>query len=276
MSQYIALLFFLISKVALANPESTECFSSKEPVPFAYCISSGNHRVLYEFHGRGEDERSWSSKWTYPALIRQAWQENSVDRPTVVSVSFGSLSLMVAKNSSPLSGRLELFEDVFLPQIENQLGFVPEERLAIGESMGGFYAMQVALRHRELFSKLVLLCPALATISPFASLADMQAYIKRNHAKNWRVFSAMAHARFFMPTPNDWQQADVFSWLDDIDPANFPEIYISAGGHDEFGFFEGAEKFADAATNRGFSVQWNPMWGDHCAVDVSSVVEFLK
>lgn len=50
---------------------------------------------------------------------------------------------------------------------------------------------------------------------------------------------------------------------------------ISCGLYDKYGNFEGSQIFVDRARARGLKVQWRPLYGGHCVIDVPSVADFL-
>jgi len=58
--------------------------------------------------------------------------------------------------------------------------------------------------------------------------------------------------------------------------ATYPALYLSNGLYDSYGNFEGTEKLAWVAEERGVETQWHPMYGGHCSIDASSLAAFLK
>jgi pimeloyl-ACP methyl ester carboxylesterase len=266
----------LLSPIAQAKGPGPDCHQIRDPVPFSYCIAPGTDTVLYQFHGRGQSEQTWFGQHTYARLLREALDQNPRMRPTVITVSFGSLALMVPQSDSPRSGLLEHFIEQLLPEMEDALGFVPKHRLLLGESLGGFNALQVALFHGPLFAKLALLCPAVSTTSPHAPLREVFDYIQRTGANPIRAMSAFAHARAYIPDHATWQQISPFALMDRVQALHFPKIYLSAASQDGFGFFEGAQILASTAEKQNLDLTWHPLFGEHCSVDIASLSQFLS
>jgi len=102
---------------------------------------------------------------TTPSQVRSEWAKNHERVPTVISVSFGPVWLLAEKNGSPYSGLLNAFTEKVMPMLEAQLGGLHGRRLIVGESMGGFNTLQVALKTR-LFAKAAALCAPMAGVSP--------------------------------------------------------------------------------------------------------------
>jgi len=80
----------------------------------------------------------------------------------------------------------------------------------------------VALKTR-LFAKAAALCAPMAGVSPFASPADVDAYVKSSRAYAYylntqpnlvaeSVKKSIQLAQTFYPTPEDWQRAIPCNW----------------------------------------------------------------
>ncbi len=275
---FVVLIF--VSSLAWAEPATTQnCGQFDMGAEGKYCITvtegSQNPDVLYFFHGRKKGEKAWmDAQW--PQRVRQAW---GLGAPTVVTVSFGGNWLLVDKNSRKRSGLYDVFANRVLPFMEEQIEvFSPGatgRRLLMGESMGGYNAAQMYLRMPKFFSRAVLVCPAIATVSPFAGVKASLSYIKRTGASLMKVFIGHMVSRLFMPDHEAWEKNDPLELVQNID-SSYPPLFVSAGSEDTYGFFEGAEKFAEIAKEKGVDSSFELVEGGHCSFNPNSVTKFLK
>lgn len=277
----LAALLLVVGTAAFATEPArlaADCGAAKAgPVSWKFCVytetGSRNQDVLYYFHGRGLDEKAWGDDGYYTGMVRKAWQAHGAGAPTVIAISFGKDWLLVPKNKSPYSGLLDAFTAAVVPTMEARIGGVKGRRILLGESMGGFNGTAVALR-TTLFAKAALLCPPMTTLSPFATEAEIVAFIERTKASPEKVRGAIQLSRAFLPEPADYDAASPLQLAEKASSAT-PPLYVSCGSYDEYGFFEGAERFAATARARGTKVAWRPLQGGHCAVDIESVAAFL-
>ena len=56
---------------------------------------------------------------------------------------------------------------------------------------------------------------------------------------------------------------------------HFPALYLSCGLYDKYGNFEGTEALANLAILKGVKTHWHPLYGGHCAIDITSLADFL-
>lgn len=284
----LSLVVFATQLVAADPSLVKKCETFKEPLPWAYCsfktVGSQNPDVLYHFHGKGLNENAWNDEKPgelpyYPQLIRDEWKRRGFEPPTVITISFPGYPipawLLVEKNTSPLSGLFEVMTKVILPTIEKRLPSCCGKRMAIGESMGGFNLSQMLLKAGKGFDRVAILCPAMATVSPFATKEEILAYIDRTKANPQLVAESLGLAGAFIPTTEDWNKTSPVILASTLSEAS-PEIYLSCGVRDEWGFYEGAKAFAEASAKTGASIEWRPLYGGHCAVDPISVARFLS
>lgn len=263
------------------QPNDKSCFTcSKAPVDFSYCVTQdeGSHNpdVLYYLHGITFNEKTWRRKDFYPEMIRQVWKYENVEAPTVISVSFGPTWLLVDQNTSPKSGLLDVFLKAVMPRVEAGIGGVKGKRLLIGESMGGFNATQLVLKAPGEFSKAAILCPAITAVSPYATPDEVKAYIARNKADPKKVALALQVSKYFVPDATTWDAIAPLSQAATRLNDRTPDMYLSCGSSDEYGFYEGVAKFADIASKNLNHFTWHPIFmGPHCSVDAGSVAHFL-
>ena len=268
-------LLTLLLAASLVSAE-TVCGREDGPTPWSYCLTipakpSGD--LLYYFHGGGGSERNWDDAQGYGRAVARVWRERGFPEPAVAAVSFGPSWLLGPPSTGPAGGLMNVFLDGVMPRLESRLG-APRRRLLAGESMGGFNAAQLVLVRPAMFEGVALVCPGIGLVSPHASGKELRRYRKENKAAYWRVRTAAKLARRFFPTPGLWAQAAPLENLLRL-KGSFPRLYVSCGKADEYGFFNGALRFVEAARGLGARAEWVPLEGGHCAVDPGSLAVFL-
>ena len=298
--------------ITTRNTASTEeCYVHQSQVKALYCIDRGSEAnvsaangsteqpdVIYHFHGSGGSERLWFDKFFYTAQIRSYWQQMKVAKPTVVSVSIdftelipqlGQRWLLVPSDEkSPLSGLLPFFKFELMPEIESRLGYKPKTRTVFGESMGGYNATQVALNSSALFDKVAIICAPLAeSVDHFSTAEEVLNYSKSTLAWGYyesrnsslvteSLTNAFQIARAFMSTKEFAARANPLSQAKTTITALLPKLYVTAGAHDSYLSYEGSERLVEILKSRGVTdIEWRPLWGGHCVVDVPSLAQFL-
>lgn len=259
-------------KVAF-EPAGQACGSAG---PLRYCVYTArrgtNGDILYHLPGRNLDEQVWNDDTYYTALLQSEWQRRDVLPPTVVSVSYGPTWLLAPRGRKPDSGLLEDFLSR-LPEIEAETG-QPRRRMLLGESMGGLNVLIAGLSAPERFAKVAALCPGVYTVSPFAPLSTMREGLVRTGADPKVGFAIWTMARRYFADDGEWQRASPLALIERVG-ANAPDLYLSNGLYDRFGNFEGTLQLADRAAERGLPVEWHPLYGGHCAMDIVSLARFL-
>lgn len=262
-----------------------DCGTVKQTPAWSYCIShdiqSSNPDVVYLFHPAGTTHTYWKDGGPSVTKIISEWTQRNMEPPTVVSISFGFYWLLVSKNESPQSGLYPVFEESVLPTIEKKLGELKQgpprkgKRILLGFAMGAFNAIQVAMRLPERFEKAALLCPAITSISPYASLEEKALFISRTKAKPLMVARAIAIAKTFLPSESTWKAQSPIHTGKLFLHSKTPSLAISIGKLDEYGFFEGTEMFAKVADKQGVDTQFWPVEGGHCEFDAEKIAAFL-
>lgn len=270
----------IILTCAIAVAAAQGAVSAEEPRcrrlgatrPGAYCITNlspnGAGDILYFFHGAGGDERDWGGHFSrHAAAIEREWRDSGGTIGRVVTVSFGPRTMLTPE-------LVEAFARDVIAAVETEPA-PPSRRLLLGQSMGGFNAAHVFLRHPELFARVALLCPALFTVEPSAPEAEVAAYLARTGAREELVRSAVAILRENFSEPDSWRRSSPLLLGPSRLSAEVPALYVSCGTSDEYGVLEGARAFAELARSKGVSVSWTPLNGGHCTVDPRSVARFL-
>lgn len=142
--------------------------------------------------------------------------------------------------------------------------------------MGGFNAAQLYLKRGSLFKRAALLCPAITSISPFATKEEVDAYMKRTGAKPFNVLSAISLAKQFFPTAEEYNASAPLVVADKYLGPDSPPVHVSCGMQDGYGFQEGAKMFADLALDRKVpEATWQELEGGHCTFDAKAVADFI-
>ena len=238
-----------------------------------YTASSGvNEDIIYHFHGRNLDNTIWNDDTYFTSLIQSQWQKLNIKPPTVVVVSYGPEWLLTPKNSKEKSGLMDDFISN-LPFIESKTG-KPKNRILLGESMGGLNVLILGLSHPKLFSKVASLCPGVYLDSPFSDFEKLRSAIKRTGADPIIAFGIYTMARTYVSNEEEWKEISPIELMQKANN-NYPELYLSCGLYDKFGNYEGSEYLANVANSKGIKTSWHPLYGGHCAIDISSLADFL-
>ena len=238
-----------------------------------YTASSGvNEDIIYHFHGRNLDNTIWNDDTYFTSLIQSQWQKLNIKPPTVVVVSYGPEWLLTPKNLKEKSGLMDDFISN-LPFIESKTG-KPKNRILLGESMGGLNVLILGLSHPELFSKVASLCPGVYLDSPFSDFEKLRSAVKRTGADPKIAFGIYTMARTYVSNEEEWKEISPIELMQKANN-NYPELYLSCGLYDKFGNYEGSEYLANVANSKGIKTSWHPLYGGHCAIDISSLADFL-
>jgi len=288
----VTLGFLVIGANLLASPDPTvtiQCAKFDAPLTGGYCIHKPvrtfNRDIVYYLHGKGNSELTWQDEYFYGQQIRDFWTAHHLPFPTVVSISFGPVWILAEKNSSAGSGLFNVVTDSVIPKIEAGLGGLKGRRILVGESMGGFNSIQLALK-TTLFDKAGLICAQMASLSPFAAPDVIEKFIESSDA--WQYYkgsdpdsvkSAVSEmilvSKLFYPSPDEWKVADPLALAQTSDPDKAPTLYIADGFYDKYASYEGNELFVKTLKSRGFRLQWRPQWGGHCSIDIPTLSRFL-
>lgn len=277
---FLAVFFAAPAAFATEPPrEPVECTTLTFPVKWSYCVYAGEDdgaRVVYFFHGLGQSEKTWGEAKSVGALLRDHWRLEGKKRPTVIAISFGPQWLVARRgNGSKFGGLLEALPSLIVPMVEKKLAKAPEERVLLGESMGGFNASQVAFKLPTLFSRVAMLCPPIAEISPFADEAAIAKFVEETGAKRELVEGAAKLTKAFFPTEEAWAEANPLNLVAKAEAKAVPPLQVTCGSRDEYGFYPGARKFALIGRGRSLDLQWRSLLAGHCAMDTKSTSEFL-
>lgn len=227
--------------------------------------------VLYFFHYGGGSEESWSS---FPAarVYYAEFKKRGLPAPRVVAVSYGGNWVLFDKPGPKSAGLFGPFVSEALPWLEDKFGR-PRRRYVWGMSQGSLNAGLVVLKKPELWSGAVFSCPGFSQLSPFASPAEIDAFIKRTRADRAKVQSWLKLVRERVAGPEAWTREDPLARA--LSASGLPPVYIDCTREDEYGFFEGAARMAEILRERGQNAEFVAESGEHCQLDARGVAVFL-
>lgn len=235
--------------------------------------NGGNGDTVYYLHGRNLDVHAWNDATYFTAMIQSQWQATGGPVPDVVALSYGPEWLLTPHGATPDSG---LLEDLMtaLPHIEARTG-VPKRRLLLGESMGGLNVLIAGLSQPKAFAKVAALCPGVYATSPFAPFSTIRAAAARTGADPRIIFGIWRMAHRYAANDAEWSRVSPLALIESAD-RSYPALYLANGLYDTYGNFEGSQRLASIARQRGVTTEWHPLYGGHCAIDVASVADFLR
>ncbi|KPF45307.1 esterase [beta proteobacterium AAP121] len=243
-----------------------------------YCVyrAAGgvNGDVVYHLHGRKLEPEIWNDPTYFTAQVQAEWQRAGLVPPTVVALSYGPVWLLAPPGQAGQSGLLgTVWQDI--SAIEARMG-APRRRLLVGESMGGLNSLVLGLSQPQHFHKVAALCPNVYVDSPFAPWPQIREAIVRTGADPRTTFGIWQLARDYVADEAEWRRLSPLTLIETaaLQTAR-PSLYLSAGLYDRYGLYEGVERLAQRAAQRGLPTEWHPLYGGHCAIDVASLAAFL-
>ena len=246
-------------------------------IPYNYCIdrpaANASGDIMFYFHGLNADETEFSKAYGTSVLNELA---NRGAAPTVISISFGPLWFLTDADNANHPALHELVVNTIIPQMEQKITTPLRHRVLMGESMGGFNAIQLLVKNAALFTDAVLLCPAISTLSP-TSTDDQLAQYAASHdgVVLSQLYLARKLAQSEFPTQADWDTHNPLELALSLSSTS-PPFFISGGTKDEWGFYEGQNEFANIAKSLGAPVEWTsiPDKG-HCIQTADSLSALL-
>ncbi len=242
---------------------------------FDYCVRTNTESksLIYFFHGLMGSSSSYKRFMTGP--LDPLWEKKGLAVPNVISVSFGTQWLLSeAEGGAQL---LKVFKDDVMPSLEKEFQFDQSyKRSIIGMSMGGFNASQVFAKLPQAFERIALLCPAFTTISPWASQAEIDAYIKRTGAYRVLVNVGINLAQKEFVNAKMWDQENPFANLARTPALNIP-AFVGVGDKDQYGFQEGALTYAEALKSKTDQVEFYLIKdAGHCSYPLKELATFFE
>jgi pimeloyl-ACP methyl ester carboxylesterase len=247
-----------------------ECGSESTPVPWTYCVhrspGSDSRDLLVHVHGRRGTARWWNDTTYYTGTLYEHWHSSNAAPPTVVSISFGPLWVLLGDTATAFEPVLERATE----RAAVWAGHDFERTMLVGESMGGYNALLAGLDHADRFDKVAALCPPLSTESPFGAAA-----LDRLGESSLREgFMLLAFSRAFFEDDADWREHDPVARL--LGGETFqPSLHVSCGTRDPWGCTSGARAVTEALEAQGQTPELTLLDEGHCAVDEAKLAAFL-
>jgi pimeloyl-ACP methyl ester carboxylesterase len=246
-----------------------------------FCIhhdtDSSSKDVIFHFHGIFGHESDWEDNQRN-IDIRQRWSDKGIDQPTVISLSFGRSWLVTPQAKSSFSGLYETLHYRVLPYLEkNYLAQHYGKRILLGISMGGFNAFQLYVRNPNKYFKVALICPAMATVTPFMSSKKIEKFILKNNAEPKLVKRALGLSRKHFDNVSDWLINSPLEYLERSLPIGISKtkVYISANTEDDYGFYSGDLALKNLLIQKNVDVSWDEVAGVHCVTNPKGVADFI-
>lgn len=248
---------------------------------YAWCLNtdptSSSSTLVYYFHGNGGSEHSWNSPER--EALKALWKQKKLAPPMVVNVSLGASWFLSEIGGMFSPSTQDVMLKTVFPEIEASLKGRVKKRILMGESMGGYNAALLATKRPDLFNKSAIVCPAIYPFAPFISEGEIQNFLSRQPHVNEKVFRKwLVKLQDAFPSQAAYAQHDPIQLARRLN-AKSPPMYILADGNDEFGFYEGGEKFSKAVKAMGVSTQWfgipKTTHCGHSAASIDALARFL-
>lgn len=257
------------------TPASQQCGQEGS---LRYCVHRAaggvNGDVVYHLHGRNLEAEIWNDPSYFTAMVQAHWQNAGMLPPTVISLSYGPVWLLAPKGQADRSGLLDTVWPA-ISAIEARVG-KPRRRMLMGESMGGLNSLVLGLSQPQHFDKVAALCPAIYLDSPFTPIGQIREAMVRTGAEPRIIFGIWQLSRRYVSNAEEWRRFSPLALIEGAAvQAARPSLYLSAGLHDRYGLYEGTERLAQRAAQRGLLAEWHPVYGGHCAIDIASLGAFL-
>jgi pimeloyl-ACP methyl ester carboxylesterase len=244
----------------------------------SYCISTTDRQknpdVVFQFHGLFGNAAVWQIMGVFKK-VRKQWRSTGYTPPTVVALSLGPYWLLTDVPSR--GAKLDFFHDTVLPYFEQMIGGLGAGRRSLlGESMGGYNALQMALKFPDDFEKVAVLSPALPTLPFGATHDDCREYAARTGANYLQALFVAEMIGHEFRTRQEFENQNPFRRLIENQKL-LPKFYISAGDKDGYGFFEGSKLFCELANSQGHPCEFVPIKnGNHRSFEANSLSLFFS
>jgi putative tributyrin esterase len=197
--------------------------------------------VVYLLHSGGGGFRDWSNDSDVAQFA---------ERGLILIMPEGNSSYFVNAVDRPQDRYEDYIVKDLITDVENKfpVALGRENRVIVGVSMGGFGAVNLALRHPDLFAFSAGLSPALDVPSrPYS--------VKR--IEQWQRFRAI-----FGPWQSQVQREnDPFVLIHSVDPAKTPYLFLTCG--EQEGLLGPDRQFAALLAQRHFQYEFHTSHGDH-------------
>src|SRR5260370_2644 len=116
--------------------------------------------------------------------------------------------------------------------------------------MGGFNAIQLLMKHGNLFSRVAVSCAAIMSIPPYPTQTQLDNYVAATGATASSVNYLLSYIQQAFPDNSSWPNSDPIALSSQLLSASSPPLYDSGDSADEFGFEVGDKTFANNGTSK--------------------------
>jgi len=202
---------------------------------------TGKLPVVYLLHGGGGDFTDWSNDSDVGKYAA---------RGLILVMPEGAFSYWVNSAVAPAERYGDFLVKDLPADVETRFPAAGdrEHRAIVGTSMGGFGAVEYALKRPDFFAFAGALSPAIEVTS---------------RGFNWMRFGQSERFRhIFGPKGSEARRAaDAFVLVKTADPAKTPYLYVTAGADEPLR--EPIERFVERLKGRGFAYEYHTMPGGH-------------
>jgi pimeloyl-ACP methyl ester carboxylesterase len=274
-SFFLLLLFFVPFSVA-ASPE---CQKEKLPHHGKVCFFPGEgtlkKHVLYYFHGAFGSQHDWAYR-DIPTKIQSEWKRLHLGSPSVIAISYGRVWLATPPKFFGINADPSYLDKEELLQLESRLNLGQvQSRWIYGDSMGGHTAWQFALRYPELFNKVVSICSAQMSVSPFQKPKQLRTYAKITEGTFPAVLSVASMFRSSYKSEEIWDRESTMGLLKEFQPPQNTTYLIMTVMNDLFGFSPSNQEIYETLRIKGAKIDFFKEEGKHCHPPVREIVDFF-
>lgn len=272
----LVLLVFAKINVLAQTKCASERWNSQK---FDYCFTPGSgakaQTLMYFFSGVTNDEKGWQQQ-RYPRALQKHWRDLKLGSPAVLNIAVGRVWLAVHKNSSAKSGLLEpllanfsSLEKKFFPQ-------GPQDRWIMGDSMGGHNMWQIVFSKPNYFTKVVSMCAAIMSQTPYMTSAELREYTTENEGQLLATTGAQELYQAYYPSTEVWQNENPLARAQQLTQRTQTQYLIVSVPKDIFSFTPGSTMLAHILAERDEAVTRVLLPGSHCVPnDLQEVTQFL-
>ena len=212
--------------------------------PPSYAISPARkYPVLYFLHGLFEDETRWSSRGGTDRIMDRMIADGKIGE-FIVAIPNGATSFWVNTRDGK-----EKWEDMilteFIPMIESnfRVNASRTNRGISGTSMGGYGALEIAMKHPDLFGSVSSHSAVLLKDLSAAKVADRR--IQMFQSLFDKIYGINQDLIY-------WEANNPMSLVKDTKRFNGLKIYFDCGTDDNYGFDVGTRELDEMLTKSGY------------------------
>lgn len=222
--------------------------------PDYYTANLRRYPTLYFLHGLNENERTWIDRGGQQ-ILDGLWREKRVGSFLVVLPDGARTFYVNARNGG------ERYEDFVTQEL---VPFIDREYRTVGQasargiggnSMGGYGALHLGMRHSDVFGS--------ASAHSAALLAKIPEVEPGGEGRG-RFYARVLQAPFGLPVDEaHWRAYDPLTLAEN--PSRFAQLklYFDCGESDRYGFQSGAQLLHEKLSERGFAHEFTMRPGDH-------------